>query len=470
MKRPLIIGAILVLSTLLIYACSSTIRTASTSFVTITIGEGQGAGTLHAEKATFWARVKNLAADINLLPKAYAYIPSAVKVLVVTISAPDMTTIVAVDNVANKSSASILIEVPNGSARQFQVEGLDASSAVAYRGTALADLTGADVTLPIEMLYAGAGIYVNASTGSDLATCGTSTAPCLTIAYALTLNPLGNETIVVEQGNHVINGSLQLNPGTKLTCAGSNRSSVIDGTATTVAIYGNTGASVENCRIIPGCDATAIDDRIGGSVPAPMTINHVLIDQDPGGGFPCPPWEAVILSADSVMMDSAFVDTYSSFVTVNSGSPTIKNSTLPGTSNSAYGIYVQAGSPLIDGNVISGAADGIYVAAGTPTVTRNSIHDNYGAGITVNSSTANPVINYNSIYCNYNLNLSTLATTTIDARYNAWENAPPAVADATVGCLQGTDICYSGPMPDYLPADPAVPGVCVRPVAKPLTR
>jgi len=75
MKRPLTIVAIALLTALVIHACGSTIRTADTSVVTITIGEGHKTAMLRAEKATPWSRLLYFLADAKLTPKAHAAIP-----------------------------------------------------------------------------------------------------------------------------------------------------------------------------------------------------------------------------------------------------------------------------------------------------------------------------------------------------------------------------------------------------------
>ncbi len=151
MKRPLTILTIAVLTILVIYACGSTIPTGKTSFVTITIGGNSQKATLHAEKATTWSRVLHFLADAKLTPKAYAAIPSVVKVVIVTVSAPDMTTMVTVVPVAGLTDIAITLEVPNGTGRNFLVEGFDDASIVVYRGQASADLKGDPVSLTINL-------------------------------------------------------------------------------------------------------------------------------------------------------------------------------------------------------------------------------------------------------------------------------------------------------------------------------
>ncbi len=191
MKRPLIILTLAVLVLLAVYACSGMIRTANTSLVTITIGRDARSASLHAEGATPWARFKYFLAETKLMPEAYAYIPSVVQVLVVNVSAADMTIpIVGIASIStNQTTATLRIEAPNGTARLFTVEGIrGVDSQTYYRGTATTDLSGVDVDLSISMGFVGTGIYVDPSLDpavADQPSCGTLTSPCATITSVL---------------------------------------------------------------------------------------------------------------------------------------------------------------------------------------------------------------------------------------------------------------------------------------------
>jgi len=514
MKRPLTIAAITLLTILFVYACSSTIRTAKTSFVTITIGGNSQKAALHAEGATPWARFKYFLADAKLMPEAYAYIPSVVQVLVVTVSAADMTApIVGIDSIKpDQTTSTIRIEVPNGTGRQFTVEGIrGVDSNTYYRGTAAADLNGIDVSLDISMAFVGPGIYVDPA-GIDQTGCGTQASPCMTITYALTSRTSGTDAIIVSAGTYTAGESypLQLQPGTALICMGTAYSTILDSDSSgSDTVYGNDGASVDNCKIIPGCDWVGIDDTIGGSgtlgTPTKMKINGVAIDSNAS----CPAWDAIILSADSTVIETTVLDAWSTYITVKSGKPVIKANSLVGSVNATDGVYIAAGNPLIEGNTISGmGGNGIIVFDGDPTISANTIvsnsiglniqspgkplvsgtlFDNNNTGLSISAGNAEvrsstftnngtgidisggspriqtneitnnsgaginvnggttPLIQSNRIHCNYNLNLSTSATATIDLRNNSWESAPPIVNDTLTGCNQGADICY-----DYL--------------------
>lgn len=365
-----------------------------------------------------------------------------------------------------------------------------------------ADAAGNSDTNTLEKSNTYPGLYVDVLNGDDNTGDGTRAAPFKTITHALSM-PNGNEGLFVAAGTYnVISAEsfpLQLKPGTALACVGSDHSTVIEASSSVVAIYGDTGALIDNCTILPGSEMTAIDDNA-----TPITVNNVVIDVG----------AAVNLSADSTIMNSTFLETYSAFITVNSGNPIIKNNTLSGTSNSPDGIVVKAGNPTIQGNTItgmgfsggsaisiitgtatidsntiswgisSGSAGitisggspvitkntitnnnwGIYLLDGNPTITNNSINGNNPYGIYIQTSTTiNPVIQANTINCNYFYNLYSSATTTIDVSNNAWENAPPIVLDS-LSCIVGTDICYDylGTVPIYQPYNAAVPDVCIR--------
>lgn len=81
-------------------------------------------------------------------------IPSHVVSIRITISAPDMPTIVQVIPTAGLTSVSVTIEVPNGSNRHIVVEALNDIGGVLYRGEIFVDLDGTPVSVPITMVSA----------------------------------------------------------------------------------------------------------------------------------------------------------------------------------------------------------------------------------------------------------------------------------------------------------------------------
>jgi len=610
MKRPLIIAATAVLTIILIYACGSTIRTATTSLVTITIGDAPHTARLTSENATPWTRFKHFLASAKLMAEASASIPSVVQVITVTVSAPDMKTMVAVMPVAGLPDAVITIEVPNGNGRNFLVEGIDASSTVVYNGQTSADLTGAPLTLTIgmnavfdsipptfggltlvsnltstsvqlfwypatdnvtpatgivyliyqatapggetytEATYTTApgatsyivnglapgttyyfvvramdaagnmdsntiegfnvypGLYVDSLNGNDNTGTGSTLNPYKTISQALTVSA-GNEAIFTAASGTYDAASgeifpLQLKPGTILIGLGPSRTTVIDASSGGDAIYGNTGAVIYNYTILPGSDATAINDQA-----TPIAVSNVLIGV---GAFA---WEAVILSADSTLSDSAFSDTYSTYITVNGGNPAIINNTFPGTSNSPDGILVNAGNPVIMNNTFTGSSGagtaisiqtglalvdtnaiswgtgpgsvGIRITGGTPVITgntitgndtgivaiggpfnpvisTNTINNNASYGIDINGSAgATASINNNSIFCNGIADLNAMVMDPLDATVNAWDHDDKTVpAGPALGCLGGYDLCSTGTgTVNYVPFNAAVPNGCL---------
>jgi len=81
-------------------------------------------------------------------------IPSYVVSIRITISAPDMPTIVQVIPTAGLTSVSVTIEVPNGPNRHIVVEALNDTGGVLYRGETYVDLDGTPVSVPITMVSA----------------------------------------------------------------------------------------------------------------------------------------------------------------------------------------------------------------------------------------------------------------------------------------------------------------------------
>ncbi len=81
-------------------------------------------------------------------------IPSHVVSIRITISAPDMPTIVQVIPTGGLTSVSVTIDVPNGSNRHIVVEALNDTGGVLYRGETYVDLDGTPVSVPITMVSA----------------------------------------------------------------------------------------------------------------------------------------------------------------------------------------------------------------------------------------------------------------------------------------------------------------------------
>jgi hypothetical protein len=517
----------LLTAAVLAYACgSTTVFSARTSLVTISIGRDSGQALLKIERATLWNKARYVLADASILPEAQAYIPSVVQTIVVTVSAPDMTTIVAVDDVSDKTATSLRIEVPNGRMRQFLVEGIHAATnAVTYRASTETDVDGTEVSLPITMQFNffGPAIFVDSARGSDLNSGLTYTSPLQSITRALSLQsttvPYTDIPVIwVEQGDYPSIGAaaterfpLQLNPGTALVCGGRGFTSVIDASGTNGLdlIYGNAGASIDNCKLLPGSDTTAIDDRIGGpqGTPAPMKVNGVLIDASPqviGGAL-----DGIMLSADSVVLETTVLNTTWHGINVLSGRPVIRNcrieqnptgiemasdalvteSTISGNTdsginilsagtptimnnvitNNTTGIAIGNGAPLIRTNVIRSNFMGVSVTGGSAAIGDNSIDHNNAHGIYIATSTGDAKINDNSIFCNsvYDVYIPS-AFTAIDLQNNAWDHdsttVPPGPLSSNTGSgLSSYDIVYSSstPTPLFSSILPAVPGGCV---------
>lgn len=219
MKRPLTILWITISTILFVYACSSTITRSGNSLVTIRLGNNNTAS-LDIQKSTLLAKMKRFLADAALVPSAQALIPAPVQSVKVTITAPDMPAITKTEDVAAQISASITIEVPNGQARYFVVDALDSGNALLYSGNAYANLTGAPVTLTINMAYVVPKIFVansadntvsviDAATATVLVTIPVGTSPSGVVvnpstARAYVANRLGDTVSVIDITNNTV--------------------------------------------------------------------------------------------------------------------------------------------------------------------------------------------------------------------------------------------------------------------------
>ena len=148
MKRRLI-TYIAIPAVLLTLSCSA-VDKAKTSLVTITLGS-DGSATLRAEPKTALNRALRYLSGLFQITPAAASIPSIVTDVRVAVFAADMATITTIVPVAGLPDVTITLEVPNGLARTFSVEGLDASGTKNYSGFTTVDLTGDPVTLTITL-------------------------------------------------------------------------------------------------------------------------------------------------------------------------------------------------------------------------------------------------------------------------------------------------------------------------------
>lgn len=528
MKRTLNRLTILLLAGALLYACGI-IPNANTSFVTIRVGDDPQKAVLKAEAATPWARMKHAWAGLKLLPEAQAYIPSVVQVLVVTVTASDITTpIVGVASVKDTdTSASVRIEVQNGTGRQFLVEGYrglpSGATQLFYSGTASSDLTGVDVTLPVDMAFVGTGIYVDPTLDPQIAdtpSCGTQASPCATITHVLNTRTTttDNDVILALPGTYKVGSvaaqesfPLALKQGIVLLCRGANFSSIIEVSGTT-AILGNERAAVDNCMI----RASAGTGLVGGidDQGTRTKINGVQIELS--GSPSVDTLAGAVLSNDSLLLESSVTGSGASLsvygVKVTGGAPSVIGNTI---SSLPFGIMLESGGgdalvsgntisanqtgirisstskPAVENNVIVGNQDGLVIDLGTPVIrsntmrmnftgitvydgfpeiTSNSIDHNSSFGVNVStSSTGNAKINGNAIFCNsiYDVYIP-LAQNVIDLQDNAWDHdagtiPPGPVADIDMNAFSGYDIVYSQstPTPLFDRIRPAVPNGCV---------
>jgi len=219
MKRPLTIAAIIVLTILFVYACSSTITTSEMSLVTIRLGSNNTAS-VDIQKSTLFAKMQRFLADAALVSSAHAYIPASVQSIKVTVTAPGMPTLSKTENVSAQISASITIEVPNGQSRHFVVDALDSGNALLYSGNTYADLSGAPVTLTINMAYVVPKIFVansadntvsviDAATATVLVTIPVGTSPSGVVvnsatARAYVANRLGDTVSEIDMANNTL--------------------------------------------------------------------------------------------------------------------------------------------------------------------------------------------------------------------------------------------------------------------------
>lgn len=150
MKR-LIAILLTVLLAAALHSCLDTIPTPGICSVTVTVDAGRTAS-LRIEPETLGSALDRAAARWLSLPAAFAYIPSAVEDIRVTVTGGDMATVTATEHVAGLELASVTVNVQVGLSRFFLVEGLSAAGDPVWHGQATVDVTGDALTVPITML------------------------------------------------------------------------------------------------------------------------------------------------------------------------------------------------------------------------------------------------------------------------------------------------------------------------------
>ncbi len=480
---------------LLLIACSN-IGSSKTSLVTITIGSDKVAA-IEIQRATVWAKLKNFLAENVHVSTASAAVPGNVLSIRVAVTAPDLPTISQVVDVAG-SSVTIILEVPNGFNREFTITGFDTiggAGNITYWGGTTIDLSGGTVSLSLQMLNLGSvnGFLFVSTSGNDTTGTGTEQNPFRTITNALAVATIGNGHVAIFVGPgtyDTINPAaletfpFQLPTNTALVCLGANNSTVIASNGD--GVYGgNTLNSVQYCTV-QVCNAIGISDStLVGGPPSPMLINHVLFPDDPicGGG----PGDAIILGADSTVVDTVIQDPFTSGITVNGGNPIIKNNAITGgpLTQGFYGIHVAAGSPSISNSTIngfffdgsglgvqidggnstvsqcmmSGNGGGIGISGGSPTITGNTITNSSNAG-GIRISGGAPTITGNMINNGvYGIYMSSATTVTATISSNSIDHNSYGVYGQSVGSSSiHNNSIFCNIILDFYLADPTASG------------
>lgn len=442
MRRFSTICSLALLFAAVIYACSSTIDPVATSLVRVEVGRDRVAS-VRITPATLWAKAGLLLGKAWNTQAAQAAIPSIVDSMRLSVTGSGMPAMTAVVAVAGSDTVSFVVEVPNGQARLFTVEGMRGGVTTWYRGEASADLAGAPVTLTVRMSFVGPGIIVS-TTGVNTAGCGTNQ-PCLTIANGITeAQTQGKSIVAVMAGQYPTGATISLNlPGMTLLCLGSNHTTEILPPTGGATIQGSApGTTVDGCKLnlIGATISPAIDDN-GSS----MTVNNVLVVGDALNQIQ----GSIILSGNSIVRNS-----------------TIQNNLY----SLAAGIQINGGSPMITNNMIEGNTIGILVSAtGTfPVITNNIIKNNLnGLEFSLAANGFIGPVRDNSIFCNTGYDLYSNINGIIDVSSNSWDHDDATidswVAISPTPCSIGVhDICswQSTGTVTYHPTNAPVPGGC----------
>jgi parallel beta-helix repeat protein len=309
MRKLFIIGVIslFIASTNCGSGGGSSSTSSGTSAVKITVGS---------------AAVSSLAAEA-VSKSATSAIPSGVTTVRVTVSAPDIGTIIEERSVAGQDAVTITIEIPNGPDRLIVVEALDASGTVLFAGEDLVDLVGLPVAITVEMIpttITSPQLHVDVDIGSDDSNCTDPENPCKTITYTLTQAAEDKEIFIAAGLYRQESGEtfpLVLKSGTMiLNCLGENNTTVI-GPSNGVPIISDNGTAI--------------------------TISDCVIDGD--GLSPI----GILLSADSSVSGNTII-------------------------NNTVGVSIDGGSPVLTENSITDNEIGLSIAAGaSPDINNENV-------------------------------------------------------------------------------------------------
>jgi len=355
----------------------------------------------------------------------------------------------------------------------------------------------------VELAGIAQGLYVDVVNGSDTEGSGAPDDPLRSITAAMSIAPV-NETIYVAPGTYdsaVESFPIQIKPGISLLCLGAGHNTVVSSVGSGQdTLWGNTGAMISGCTIIPDAGKTGITDREGGPVsgtPVNMTIQNCIIEENIGSLTTT----GMLISADSLVRNTTFTSFAGYAMIIGSGNTIIENCSFTDNSNALAilngsttisgtifnqnmtGLSIEGGNPTIRNSTFSSNDRGISIIAGHPLILDNSIFLNTVAGIEITVTSDIPqidgnwinnngkgihiidgvaVIRNNSIYCNNITDLWVSNPPPVDAVNNAWDHDPPTIEkEIAASCsTAGIDICYNSREPDYIPYYTPVPMGC----------
>lgn len=151
MKKQLPVFLVILSMIGLCSGCGSSGGQVGSSTVTITVGESGRTANITTGQPSFLAKAGVLLQHFLHPYSAIAAIPSDVKTISFSVSAPDMVTINRDVPISTQTSITESFTVSNGNNRLFHVEAKDASGKLLYRGERIINLTGTPVSIGIDM-------------------------------------------------------------------------------------------------------------------------------------------------------------------------------------------------------------------------------------------------------------------------------------------------------------------------------
>jgi flagellar hook assembly protein FlgD len=168
----------------------------------------------------------------------------------------------------------------------------------------------------------------------------------------------------------------------------------------TIAVYKDTTTSVTLTidpgvlvKFISGAIQIGYNTNLGALVARGTAADHITFTRNGTSGN----WSTMTFNDGTIDSTTVleYVDIqYSNGITMNSASPTIRNSTITDVANGYYGLYLNSSNPTIDTVAITSNGYGIYLGSSSPIITGGSLTTSHSVPGAIYGSGSPIISNY----------------------------------------------------------------------------